>query len=148
MHSECQKLALCDWNGGKWTGHLLEVSVKDRRTLPAHPWKQTAAKNITEWTKGHWIQHITFATETNAVEARRTHTHREHLRQRDICLSKFRRLLKTFLFCWDSAHHLFLETCWTLIFKIRPAPSPTGFISSNLARFGWKILYLHNHGFL
>jgi len=25
------------------------------------------------------------------------------LRQRDICLSEFRRLLKTFLFCWDSA---------------------------------------------
>jgi len=33
------------------------------------------------------------------------------LRQRDICLSKFRRLLKTFLFCWDSAPCDFLFKC-------------------------------------
>ena len=33
------------------------------------------------------------------------------LRQRDICLSEFRRLLKTFLFCWDSAPCDFLFKC-------------------------------------
>ena len=33
------------------------------------------------------------------------------LRQRDICLSEFRRLLKTFLFCWDSAPYDYLFKC-------------------------------------
>ena len=33
------------------------------------------------------------------------------LRQRDICLREFRRLLKTFLFCWDSAPYDFLFKC-------------------------------------
>jgi len=31
--------------------------------------------------------------------------------QRDICLSEFRRFLKTFLFCWDSAPCDFLFKC-------------------------------------
>ena len=35
------------------------------------------------------------------------------LQQRDICLSDFRRLLKTFLFCWDSAPCDFLFKCAT-----------------------------------
>ena len=31
------------------------------------------------------------------------------LQQRDICLSEFRRILKTFLFCWDSVHRDLLK---------------------------------------
>jgi len=35
----------------------------------------------------------------------------QELRQRDTCLSDFRQLLKTFLFCWDSAPCDFLFKC-------------------------------------
>jgi len=53
------------------------------------------------------------------------------LRQRDICLREFRRLLKTFLFCWDLAPCDFLFMC--AMYKYTYLLTYLSFVSSNAA---------------
>ena len=69
------------------------------------------------------------------------------LRQQDICLTEFRRLLKTLLFCWDSAHcdfFVLMTRCIsTLTYLLTYIPSEwvSSFLTAHQHNIGYAVPY-------